>query len=98
MVDSRIAWIQQYDSGRIWYSKLTSIETKRVYLRNLLRYCKTVGKNPDQLIELKMEGQRNIGTLKEFSAETLLEKFFANSSQRIEMVNIKKKRPKKRGF
>jgi len=79
MVDSRIAWIQQYESGRIWYSKLTSIETKRVYLRNLLRYCKTVGKNPDQLIELKMEGQRNIGTLKEFGAETLLETFFANS-------------------
>lgn len=72
MVDSRIAWIQQYESGRIWYNKLTSIETKRVYLRNLLRFCKTVGKNPDQLIALKMEGQRNIGTLKEFGAETLL--------------------------
>jgi len=78
MVDSRIAWLLQFESGRIWYNKLTSDETKRMYLRNLERYCKAVKKTPDELVELKMEGQRNIGTMKEFQAETLLETFFAN--------------------
>jgi hypothetical protein len=78
-VDLRIAWILQFESGRIWYNKLTSLETKRTYLRNLERYSKAVNKTPDELIELKMEGQRNIGTMKEFQAETLLETFFASS-------------------
>jgi hypothetical protein len=79
MVTSRIRWIKQFDSGRIWYNKLTSEETIRTYLRNLHRYCKAVGKNPDELIELKMEGQRNIGTPKEFQAENILESFFADT-------------------
>lgn len=82
IVYSRIAWILQFESGKIWYRKLTSIETKRLYLRNLERYCKAVNKNPNQLLEMKMEGQRNIGTTKEFQAETLLESFFANSNLR----------------
>jgi hypothetical protein len=73
MVDSRIDWVQKFETGKIWYNKLTSIETKRTYLRNLQRYCKAVKKNPDQLIELKREGQRNVGTIEEFQAETLLE-------------------------
>ncbi len=79
MVTSRIRWIKQFDAGRIWFNKLTSEETIRTYLRNLHRYCKAVGKNPDELIALKMEGQRNIGTYKEFQAENLLESFFADT-------------------
>lgn len=63
MVDSRIAWLLQFESGKIWYNKLTSVETKRMYLRNLERYCKAVKKNPDELVELKMDGQRNIGNI-----------------------------------
>lgn len=78
MVDSRIAWVQKFDSGKIWFNKLVSDETKRTYLRNLRRYCKTVGKNPDELVTMKMEGLQNIGTPKEFQAENLLENYFAN--------------------
>jgi len=79
MVLSRIKWIQQFEAGRIWFNKLTSIETIRTYLRNLQRYFNAVGKNPDELIALKMEGQRNIGTNIEFQAENLLESFFAST-------------------
>jgi len=78
MTDSRIAWIQKFENGKIWYNKLVSDETKRTYLRNLRRYCRAVDKNPDELIAMKMEGLKNIGTPKEFQAENLLEDFFAN--------------------
>jgi len=41
-------------------------------------FCDAVQKNPDELIELKMQGQRNVGTPLEFQMEELLEDFLAH--------------------
>lgn len=66
-------WIKRYRSGRIWLTKLESKYTIDTYLPNLKRYCEACGLDPDQLIELKMEGMRAVGTEKEFQAEELFD-------------------------
>ena len=47
-------WLLSFESGKIWYNKLVSDATKRVFLRRLSLYCDGVRKNPDKLIELKV--------------------------------------------
>lgn len=64
-------WIRSFRSGRIWLNKLHSEATITQYLPLLKRYCDLTGKTPDELIELKMEGMRKVGTLEEFLAEEL---------------------------
>jgi hypothetical protein len=48
--------------------------TEELYIVRLKSYCDNVDKNPDQLIALKLEGQQNRNTPKEFQAEELFEK------------------------
>ena len=79
MTDNLREWILQFQSGRIWFNKLNSEVTKRIYLTHFKRYCKKVGKNPDELIRLKIEGQKHIGDKQEYQAETLLETYLATT-------------------
>jgi site-specific recombinase XerD len=77
MTDALEEWILQFNSGMAWFNKLDAVNTKRAYLPNLKKYCDAVKKNPDQLIELKIEGLQSINTPKEFQAENLLETFIS---------------------
>jgi hypothetical protein len=88
LANSRIAWIQQFTSGKIWFSKLTSEETKRNYSRGLQGYCQEVNKNPDELLKLKptfveivfmMQKSNGTEIINENAADDLLENFFAES-------------------
>jgi integrase len=72
------AWILQFESGRNWINKLPSEDTRRVFIRNLQKYCDAVSKNPDELIALKIEGLKAVATEKEFQAERLLENHLSN--------------------
>ena len=49
--------------------------TEQIYISRIASYCFNVGKNPDELIKLKLEGLQNLNSEKEFQAEDLLEKF-----------------------
>lgn len=71
MTEDLKKWIRRFRSGRIWLNKLRSEATITQYLPLLKRYCDLTGKTPDELIELKMEGMRKVGTLEEFLAEEL---------------------------
>ena len=62
MTEELTQWILQFQSGRAFFNKLNSDVTKRIYLKRLREYCDSVGKNPDELIQLKVEGLRNIGS------------------------------------
>lgn len=80
-MDSLKEWIRSFQSGKVWFNKLESEETKRVYLSYFNRFCDAVQKNPDELIEMKLEGLKNIGTSKEFQMEILLEDFLENPKE-----------------
>lgn len=67
LMDSLTEWIRQFRCGKIWINKLVSKETKRVYLSYFKKFCDAVGKNPDELINMKLEGMKNVGTQKEFN-------------------------------
>lgn len=71
MTDNLLKWIRGSNSGKIWLTKLVSKTTIEQYLPLLKAYCDACGKTPDELIGLKMEGQRQVGTPKEFQAEEL---------------------------
>jgi integrase len=71
MIDDLIKWLKGFRSGQLWFVQLKSPETIRLYLPYLKTYCDATGKNPDELIGLKMEGQKQVGTNKEFIAEEL---------------------------
>jgi integrase len=87
MTDALETWIQTFNAGAIWFSKLDSFHTKKTYLPHLKKYCDWAKKNPDELIQLKIEGLQNINTAKEFSAEALLENFISNSKYTATMKN-----------
>jgi hypothetical protein len=70
-----ISWILRFESGKTWYNKLVSEATKKVFLQRLRLYCDGIGKTPDELIELKVDGLRAVNTSKEFQAENSLETF-----------------------
>lgn len=78
MTENLRKWIRKFRSGRIWVNKLRSDATIDSYLQYFKRYCDLTGKNPDELIELKMEGMRLVGTEKEFQAEELYEDIIKN--------------------
>jgi integrase len=79
MTDALEEWILKYNSGMAWFNKLNSVNTKRTYLPNLKKYCDWAKKNPDDLIQLKIEGLQAINTPKEFQAENLLETFLSTA-------------------
>ena len=62
--------------------------TKSRYARAFFKYCADTGLNPDELIALKLEGLRNVGTPKEFVAEDLLENYLENSMCAREKAGI----------
>ena len=72
-------WILRYESGRNWVSKLPSQHTKRIFIRALQRYCEAVNQNPDELINLKIEGLKAVATATEWQAERQLEKYLRDS-------------------
>jgi hypothetical protein len=77
MTELKDSWINSFPSGRTWLNKLGSPNTKRQFRNYFKRYCDSVKKTPEQLINLKVEGLQNVGTAKEFQAENLLESFFS---------------------
>lgn len=79
MTDALQEWILQYNSGRAWFNKLQSESTKKTYLPNLRKYCDWAKKNPEDLIQLKIEGLQSINSAKEFQAESLLETFISTA-------------------
>lgn len=79
MTDSIEAWLLGFECGQTWFSSITAPRTKEMYSKDLKQYCDAVGKNPDELLELKVEGIRNVGTAKEFQAEKLLDSFLYNN-------------------
>lgn len=77
-MDKLEIWISSFSTGLIWYNKLNSLDTKKTYLPNLKKYCEFVKMNPDELINLKVEGLKNVNTDKEFLADDLLCNFITN--------------------
>jgi hypothetical protein len=71
--DNNKQWLLSFESGRNFYDKKckNSKVTEELYIARLKAYCDNVDKNPDQLIALKLEGQQNRNTPKEFQAEEL---------------------------
>lgn len=82
MTDEQDSWIISYPSGRAWLNKLGSPRTKRIFTRYLKTYCDAVQKTPDELITIKIDGLKNVGTAKEWQAEDLLESFFAHCNMK----------------
>jgi hypothetical protein len=85
MTDDLVAWILKYESGRAWFNKLNSDVTKRIYLKRLKDYCDAVGKNPDELIHLKLDGLKHVGEPSEYQAENLLETYLATANLTVDM-------------
>jgi hypothetical protein len=81
MTDAHKAWLLSFVSGQNFYNKKlkNSKDTEIEYIRRLKRYCDAVGKNPDELIALKLEGLQKPATVTEFQAEELLENYLDNS-------------------
>lgn len=81
MTDNNKTWLLSFVSSQNFYNKKlkNSGDTEIEYTRKLKRYCDAVGKNPDELIALKLEGLQNPATEKEFQAEELLENYLDNS-------------------
>jgi hypothetical protein len=73
------SWLLSFDSGKKWFSQITSPRTKEMYSKGLKQYCEAVGKTPTELIALKVEGLKNITSEKEFQAEELLNDFVYNN-------------------
>ena len=79
MTDSVKAWLQSFVSGQKFIDKIPSERTLKNYMPNLRKYCNFVHKNPDKLIQLKIQGLQNVATEKEFIAEDTLENFITKS-------------------
>jgi hypothetical protein len=77
LTDDSKAWLLSFVSGQNFYDKKCkkSKMTEQIYISRIISYCFNVGKNPDELIFLKLEGLQNPATSKEFQAEELLENF-----------------------
>ncbi len=79
MTDNLTEWILSFNSGTMWFNKFNSGSIK-TYLPHLKKYCDWANKNPDELIEFKIEGLQAVNTAKEFQAENLLEKFISTAN------------------
>lgn|GEM_PF-1390846 len=88
MTDDTFPWMLTFTSAKNWLDTLRSERTKEIYVLRLKQYCDAVGKNPDELIELKVDGLRNIATAKEFQAEALLNNYLYhnNLSSNVQMA------------
>jgi len=77
MTDANKEWLLSFVSGKNFYDKKmkNSEVTEHLYTSRLKQYCDNVSKDPDELIQLKLEGLQNPATIKEFQAEELLENF-----------------------
>jgi hypothetical protein len=77
MTSANKEWLLSFVSGQNFYDKKCkkSEVTELIYISRIASYCFNVGKNPDELIALKLEGLQNPATIKEFLAEELLENF-----------------------
>ncbi len=75
-------WILSFNSGMAWFNKLAANSTKDTYLPRFKKYCDWAKRDPDQLIDLKVEGLKAINTPKEFGAENLLETFLTTSKDK----------------
>jgi len=47
------AWPQSFDSSKLWLDGIQSAETKDIFSKRFVMYCKSVGKNPDELLKMK---------------------------------------------
>ena len=79
MTDALTEWVLNFNSSTSWFNKLDALNTKRTYLPHFKKYCDWTKRNPDELIQLKIEGLQAINTSKEFQAEDFLEKFISTS-------------------
>ena len=80
MTDDTFPWMLTFASAKNWLDTIRSERTKEIYVLRLKQYCDAVGKNPDELIELKVDGLRNVATAKEFQAESLLNNYLYNNN------------------
>jgi integrase len=87
MTDALQEWILQFNSGMMWFNKLNSQATKDTYLPNLKKYCTWANKNPDELIQLKIEGLQAVNTPKEFQAENLFENFLSTAKHPLTVID-----------
>ena len=97
MTDTNKAWLLSFISGQNFYHKKmkNSEVTELTYISRLKSYCDNVGKNPDELIQLKLEGLQNPATEKEFQAEELLENFLRQDKIKFLKEDKKTKEAKK---
>jgi integrase len=87
MTDALQEWILKFNSGMMWFNKLNSQATKDTYLPNLKKYCTWANKNPDELIQLKIEGLQAVNTPKEFQAENLFENFLSTAKYPLTVID-----------
>jgi len=82
LTQSTNEWLLSFTAGRAFFDKKmkNSRDTERLYSMRLFDYCFNVGKNPDELIQLKLEGLQKPNTEKEFAAEDLLENFLRQNT------------------
>jgi integrase len=82
MTDANKEWLLSFVSGQNFYDKKmkNSKMTEQIYISRIFTYCFNVGKNPDELIQLKLEGLQNTNTPKEFLAEETLENFLRQNT------------------
>ncbi len=77
--------LKEYDTVKRWLtqvgSKTGSMTTQKTYLSNLNKYCKVIGKNPDEIIsERKIHLKKDDETLKRQHEEMLME-YFNNQTE-----------------
>jgi site-specific recombinase XerD len=82
LTDTNKEWLLSFVSGQNFYDKKckNSKMTELIYISRIASYCFNVGKNPEQLIGLKLEGLQNPASIKEFQAEELLENFLRQAT------------------
>ncbi len=59
-----------------------------MYSHDMKQYCDAVGKNPTELLALKVEGLRNVATEKEFQAEDLLDSYLYNTPNVTDHIKV----------
>jgi hypothetical protein len=84
MSEEILPWMLHFATARTRLNTIRSENTKIMYLKHLKRYCDAVNKNPDELIEFKIDGLRNVTTPKEFRAEALLNNYLFNSDLKLQ--------------
>ena len=82
LTDDNKTWLLSFVSGQNFFDKKckNSKDTEQIYIGRVFSYCFNVGKNPDELIQLKLTGLQNPATEKEFLAEETLENFLRQNT------------------